>query len=64
MNNIKSLSNTAWDFKSHLVWIPKYRKKILYGPLRMHLGDVRHELAFHNSGSGCVTKAIKTEYLP
>ncbi len=47
MNNIQSLSHTAWDCKYHLVWIPKYRKKILYGQLRRHLGGVLHKLASH-----------------
>jgi len=28
-----------------LVWIPKYRKKILYGNLRKYLGDILRELA-------------------
>lgn len=26
-------------------WIPKYRKKVLYGQLRKHLGDLLRELA-------------------
>ena len=47
MNDIQSLSHTAWDCKYHLVWIPKYRKETLYGQLRKHLGEVVHELAFH-----------------
>ena len=47
MNDIQSLSQTAWDCKYHLVWIPKYRKKMLYGELRKYLGDVLHELASH-----------------
>ena len=47
MNYIQSLSHTAWDCKYHLVWIPKYRKKVLYGQLRNHLGEVLHELASH-----------------
>ena len=45
MKNIKSLSHTSWDCKYHLVWIPKYRKKVLYGQLRKHLGDVFRDLA-------------------
>ena len=45
MNNIQSLSHTTWDCKYHLVWIPKYRKKIIFGGLRKYLGDVFHELA-------------------
>ena len=39
MNNIQSLSHTAWDCKYHLVWIPKYRKKLLFGQLRRYLGS-------------------------
>ena len=45
MKDIKSLSHTSWDCKYHLVWIPKYRKKVLYGQLRKHLGDVFRDLA-------------------
>ena len=47
MNNFESLSHTTWDCKYHLIWIPKYRKKVLYGHLRKHLTDVLHELASH-----------------
>jgi putative transposase len=47
MKNSNSLSHTKWDCKYHLVWIPKYRKKVLYGNLRKHLGDVFKELASH-----------------
>ena len=46
MNDIQSLRHTTWDCKYHLVWIPKYRKKVLYGHLRKHLGHVFRELAF------------------
>ena len=47
MTDIQSLSHSVWDCKYHLVWIPKYRKKTLFGQLRRHLGDVLHELASH-----------------
>ena len=45
MRNIQSLSHTTWDCKYHLVWIPKCRKKVLYGELRKYLGDVFRDLA-------------------
>jgi putative transposase len=45
MNTMKSLSHTVWDCKYHIVWIPKYRKKRLYGELRRHIGQVFRELA-------------------
>jgi putative transposase len=45
MNDFQSLSHTRWDCKYHLVWIPKYRKKVIYGQLREYLGEVFRELA-------------------
>jgi putative transposase len=45
MNDYQSLNHTRWDCKFHVVWIPKCRKKILYGQLRRQLGPVLGELA-------------------
>jgi putative transposase len=45
MDDFQSLSHTVWEYKYHLVWIPKYRRKALYGDLRKHLGPVLRELA-------------------
>ena len=45
MNDVQCLSHTKWDCKFHVVWIPKYRRKMLYGQLRKNLGDVFHDLA-------------------
>jgi putative transposase len=45
MNDYQSLSHTKWECKSHVVFIPKYRRKVLYGQLRRHLGAVFRELA-------------------
>ena len=45
MNNEQSLNHTKWECKYHLTWIPKYRKKELFGDLRNHLGEVLRELA-------------------
>ena len=45
MNNYESLSHTRWECKYHIVFIPKYRRKSLYGDLRKHLGEMFHELA-------------------
>ena len=47
MNDYKKLTHTTWECKYHLVWIPKYRKKMLYGNLRAYLGEVLKELALH-----------------
>ena len=45
MKNYRSLNHTRWDCKYHVVFIPKGRKKQIYGALRKHLGEVFHELA-------------------
>jgi len=45
MNNYNKLKHTTWECKYHLVWIPKYRKKIIYGQLRKYLGEILKELA-------------------
>ena len=41
----ESLSHSRWDCKYHLVFVPKFRKKKLYGEIRRYLGPVFHELA-------------------
>lgn len=41
----ESLSHSKWDCKYHLVFVPKYRKKLLYGKIRKYLGPLFHELA-------------------
>ena len=44
-SSYKSLSHSKWDCKYHIVFIPKGRKKMLYGKIRKFLGPVFHELA-------------------
>ena len=45
MKNYESLSHTRYDCKYHVVFIPKYRRKKIYGAIRRHLGEIFHELA-------------------
>jgi putative transposase len=45
VSDYKSLSHTRWECKYHVVFIPKYRKKAIYGELRKRLGDVFRTLA-------------------
>jgi putative transposase len=45
MNEFQSLSHTKWECKYHVVFIPKYRRKVLYGQVRKDLGEVFRELA-------------------
>ena len=45
MDDYESLSHSKWECKYHVVFIPKCRRKTLYGELRQHLGDVFRRLA-------------------
>ena len=36
---------TVWECKYHVVWVPKYRRKVLYGEIRRYLGEVIRDLA-------------------
>lgn len=44
MTNDQSIRHTLWQCKYHIVWIPKCRRKVLYGQLRQYLGEVFREL--------------------
>ncbi len=41
----QSLAHSKWDCKYHVVFIPKRRRKALYGQIRTQLGQIFHELA-------------------
>ena len=41
----RSLSHSKWDCKYHVVFIPKKRRKTLFGQARRHLGEIFHALA-------------------
>ena len=45
MNEYENQSHSKWDCKYHVVFIPKCRRKVLYGELRRYLGEVFHGLA-------------------
>ena len=45
MSDYRSLSHAKWECKYHVVFIPKYRKKAIYGELRKSLGKVLWTLA-------------------
>ena len=42
-NNI-SLSHTVWNCKYHVVFAPKYRRKVFYGSKRLEIGAILRRL--------------------
>ena len=45
MGHYQSLSHTKWNCKYHVIFIPKYRRKRLYGVVKRELGAVFDRLA-------------------
>jgi len=50
MQVYETLKHTTWECKYHVVWIPKCRKKVMYGQLRRELGPVLRELVRQKEG--------------
>jgi len=44
MHEWESLSHVRWECKYHVVIIPKYRRKVLYGRLKRQVGGILREL--------------------
>ncbi|MDR3434773.1 MAG: IS200/IS605 family transposase [Rouxiella aceris] len=59
MKEYQSLSHTRWDCKYHVVFIPKRRKKKVFGVLRRQLGEIFHELASHKE-----SRIVKGHVMP
>ena len=43
-NDIHSLSHTKWECKYHIVFAPKYRRKVFFGQKRYEIGKIIREL--------------------
>ena len=44
MHEWESLSHVRWECKYHVVIIPKYRRKVMYGQMRARVGRILREL--------------------
>jgi len=47
MKGWQSMVHVKWEYKYHIVFIPKYRKKKFYGRLRKRIGGIFHELCHY-----------------
>lgn len=59
MDDDNSLSHTRWNCKYHIVFIPKYRRKAIYGTLRKDIGIILRQLCEYKEveiieGSMCI----------
>jgi putative transposase len=47
MHEWQSLSHVRWDCKYHVVIVPKYRKRKLYGRVKKEVGEILRELSLY-----------------
>ena len=40
MKDNNSLAHTKWNCKYHIVFAPKYRRKVIYGKIRADIGKI------------------------
>ncbi len=59
METSQSLNHTVWNCKYHIVWIPKCRKKVMYGEIRKYLGEILRDLAMQKE-----SKVIEGHLMP
>ena len=52
MNDTNSLAHTKWNCKYHIVFAPKYRRKIFYGEMKAEIGKILRKL--------CIWKQVNT----
>jgi len=45
MKDWRSQAHVKWECKYHVVILPKYRRKVLYGKLRQRIGPILRELS-------------------
>jgi len=44
MKDFSSLAHVRWECKYHVIFIPKYRRKVIYGKLRAGIGGILRDL--------------------
>jgi putative transposase len=54
-----NLVHSKWDCKYHIIWIPKYRRKVIYGKLRKEIGTILRRLCEYKGieiieGKACI----------
>lgn len=40
MSDIKTLAHTTWSCNYHIVFVPKYRRMIIYGKIKSDIGKI------------------------
>ena len=58
-----SLPHTTWECVYHVVWIPKYRRRALYGEVRREVGEILRSLVDHMEGVEIVEGSTRSAHV-
>ena len=59
----RSLSHTRWKCQYHIVFIPKYRKRILYGRLREDVKEIISTLCKYRKVDIIAVQYVRIMYI-
>ena len=62
LNDVHTLSHTTWNCKYHIVFAPKYRRKVFYGEKRLEIGAILREL-FESKGVKIITAEVCPDHV-
>ena len=58
-----SLSHTSWECVYHVVWIPKYRRKVLWGEVKTEIGQIIRMLVDRMDGVEVVEGTLCPDHM-
>lgn len=58
-----SVSHTMYNCTYHIVYIPKYRRKVMYGEVRKEVGEILRKLC-KMEGIGLIKEAVCPDHVP
>ena len=62
LNDIHSLSHTKWNCKYHIVFAPKYRRKVFYQEKRAEVGKILRQLC-EWKGAGIIEAEVCPDHI-
>lgn len=63
MNNDESLAHAKWDCTYHIVWMPEYRRKVLYGQVHEEVRDALRQLVAAKNGVEIVEGSVCVDHV-
>lgn len=61
--NESSLTHPRWDCVYHIAWMPKRRRKVMYGQLRREVVEILEELVVREDGVGIVESGACPDHI-